>query len=165
MISQAMVAALNHQVKHEFFSSYLYLSMAAYCEQQGLFGFAHWMKLQADEERGHGMKIYDYLLDNGVPVVLEAIEQPPTAFGSPLQTFRAVLDHERSITQRIHNLVAQAKEEHDFRTEVFLQWYVTEQLEEEKNAMDILQRIEIVEERMTAVLFIDKELKKRALGG
>ena len=161
MISQAMVAALNHQIKHEFYSSYLYLSMAAHCDQQGLFGFAHWMKLQTDEERSHGMKIFDYLLDNGVPVALEPLEQPPAAFGGPLQMFRAVLDHERSITQRIHNLVAQAKEEHDYRTDSFLQWYVMEQMEEEKNAMDILQRIEIVEERMSAILWIDKELKKR----
>ena len=161
MISQAMTAALNHQIKHELYSSYLYLSMAAYCDQQGLAGFAHWMKLQAEEERGHAMKIYDYLLDNGVPVVLEALEQPPAKFGGPKQTFKAVLDHEHSITQRIHNLMAQAKEEHDYRTEVFLQWYVSEQLEEEKNAMDILQRIEMVEEKISAVMWIDKELKKR----
>lgn len=165
MISQAMVAALNHQIKHEFYSSYLYLAMAAYSEQQGLSGFAHWMKLQSDEERGHGMKIFDYLLDNGVPVALEPIEQPAAAFGGPLQMFRAVLDHERSITQRIHNLVAQAKEEHDYRTDAFLQWFVTEQIEEEKHAMGIVQRIEIVEERMSAVLWIDKELKKRSAGG
>jgi ferritin len=161
MISQAMVAALNHQIKHELYSSYLYLSMAGFCEQQGLGGFAHWMRIQTDEERTHAMKIYDYLVDNGAPVVLEAIEQPPTSFGGPKKMFEAVLEHERSITQRIHNLMAQAKEEHDYRTDVFLQWFVSEQLEEEKNASDILQRIELVDERMSSVLWIDKELKKR----
>jgi ferritin len=161
MISQAMVAALNHQIKHELYSSYLYLSMAGFCEQQGLGGFAHWMRIQTDEERTHAMKIYDYLVDNGAPVVLEAIEQPPASFGGPKKMFEAVLEHERSITQRIHNLMAQAKEEHDYRTDVFLQWFVSEQLEEEKNASDILQRIELVDERMSSVLWIDKELKKR----
>ncbi len=164
LISQNMVAALNHQMKQELFSSYLYLSMAAYSEQQGLKGFAHWMHLQADEERGHAMKFYEYLLANGVPVVFEAVEQPPVAFGSPRQMIQSVLEHERSITQRIHGLMAQAKQENDYRTEIFLQWFVSEQVEEEKNAMDILQRIEIVEERMSAILWIDKELGKRKAG-
>ena len=161
MISQNMVTALNHQIKHELFSSYLYLSMSAYCDLQGLKGFANWMQIQADEERGHAKKFYDYLLDSGVPVVLEAIEQPPVGFGSPKQLIQATLDHERSITQRIHGLMAQAKQENDYRTEIFLQWFVSEQIEEEKNAMDILQRIEIVEEKMSAILWIDKELGKR----
>jgi len=164
LISQNMVAALNHQVKHELFSSYLYLSMSAYCEQQALKGFAHWMRSQADEERCHGMKIYEYLQDSGVPVVLESIDQPPAGFGSARQVFQAVLEHERSITTRIHALMAQAKQENDYRSEVFLQWFVSEQLEEEKNAMEILQRIEMVEERMSAVLWIDKELGKRKAG-
>ncbi len=164
MISQNMVAALNHQVKHELFSSYLYLAMSAYCEQQGLHGFANWMKIQASEEREHADKFYEYLLDSGAPVVLEQIEQPPAAFGSPRQLFQAALDHERSITQRVHGLMAQAKQENDYRTEIFLQWFVTEQLEEEKNAMDILQRIDIVEEKMGSVLWIDKELGKRSAG-
>ena len=162
MLSPTMVAALNEQIKHELYSSYLYLSMAAYCETQNLKGFAHWMKLQAEEERGHAMKFYDYLLGNAQRVALEALERPPLDFGSPRAIFQAVLEHERMITGRIHKLYDLAMQERDYRTQIMLQWFVSEQIEEEANAMDILARIEMVDERPSAVLWIDKELKKRS---
>jgi ferritin len=161
MISPAMIAALNEQIKHEYFSSYLYLAMSAYCEEQNLSGFAHWMRIQADEERGHAMKLFDYIQSLGVRVELKSIEQPPREFGSPRELFQKVLAHERMITSRIHALYEQARAEKDYRTEIMLQWFISEQVEEEKNALDILTRIEQVEERMSAVLWIDKELKKR----
>lgn len=161
MLSPNMVAAINEQIKHELYSSYLYLSMAAYCDNQNLKGFAHWMKLQADEERGHAMKFYDYLLENAQRVSLDGLDRPPMDFGSPRKIFQMVLDHERMITSRIHKLYEQALQEHDYRTQIMLQWFITEQAEEEANAMDILARIEMVDERPSAVLWIDKELKKR----
>jgi ferritin len=161
MISPAMVAALNEQIKHEYYSSYLYLAMSAYSDQQNLKGFAHWMRIQADEERGHAMKFYDYLLSLGLRVELKAIEQPPLEFGSPRAMFQQVLAHERMITGLIHTLYEHAHAEKDYRTQIMLQWFVSEQIEEEANAAEILSRIEQVEERMSAVLWIDKELKKR----
>ncbi|RPI92072.1 MAG: ferritin, partial [Chloroflexi bacterium] len=154
-------AAINEQIKHELYSSYLYLSMSAYCDNQNLKGFAHWMKLQADEEREHAMKFYDYLLGNAQRVNLDTIERPPVDFGSPRAIFQQVLEHERMITGRIHKLYDLALQERDYRTQIMLQWFVNEQIEEEANAMDILARIEMVEERISAILWIDKELKKR----
>jgi ferritin len=161
MISPKMVSAINEQIKHEMYSSYLYLAMSAYCNSQNLNGFAHWMKIQADEERGHAMKFYEYLLSLGEKVELKALEQPPVEFGSPKQLFEKVLSHERMITGRIHALYEQATAEKDYRTQIMLQWFINEQIEEEANAQEILLRIEQVEERMSAVLWIDKELKKR----
>ena len=161
MLSPKMVAALNEQIKHELYSSYLYLSMSAFCDSQNLKGFAHWMKLQAEEERAHAMKFYDFLLSNAQRVSLDTIDKPPLDFGSPRAIFQKVLEHERMITGRIHKLYELATQEKDYATQIMLQWFVTEQTEEEANAMDILARIEMVEERMSAVLWIDKELKKR----
>lgn len=161
MISNNMVAALNQQIKHEFYSSHLYLAMSAYCETLNLRGFAHWMKMQADEERGHGLKLFDYLIEAGAKVKLEVLEQPPADFGTPKNLLTKVLEHEKMITGRIHQLYAQATDEKDYRTQIFLQWFVTEQMEEENNAQEILSKIEAVEERMSSILWIDKELKKR----
>ncbi|HEY3297005.1 MAG TPA: ferritin [bacterium] len=162
MISENMIGALNSQIKHELYSSQLYLAMSAFCDRQNLKGFAHWMRVQADEERGHGLKFFDYLLQLGVPVRLEAVDQPPIDFGTPKQIFVAVLEHERMITSKIHGLYEQALAEKDYRTQVMLQWFVNEQIEEEEQAMEILTKIEQVDERMSSILWIDKELKKRA---
>jgi ferritin len=161
MITPKMVAELNEQIKHELYSSYLYLSMSAYCESINLKGFAHWMKLQSEEERGHAMKFYDYLLELGERVSLAALEQPPKDFGGAREIFKRVLEHERFITGRIHGLYELALQEKDYRTQLMLQWFISEQVEEEANAMEILARIEMVEEKISAVLWIDKELKKR----
>jgi ferritin len=161
MTSKNMVAALNSQIRHELYSSYLYLAMSAYCDTQNLKGFAHWMRVQADEERGHAMKIFDYLLTIAEKPVLEALDKPPAEFGSPKQLFAKVLEHERMITGLIHKLYDQAVAEKDARTQIMLQWFVNEQIEEEENALEILSKIEAVEEKTSAVLWIDKELKKR----
>jgi ferritin len=162
MISKEMVAALNRQIKEELYSSYLYLSMSVYTDGKNLKGFAHWLRLQADEERGHGLKIMDYLLSLGAQAALEPIDKPPAEFGTPKALFEAVLKHEQKITSSIHKLFEQAVAEKDYRTQIMLQWFVTEQIEEEEHAQDILNRIEAVDERMSAILWIDKELKKRA---
>jgi ferritin len=161
MLSTKMVAALNDQIKHEMFSSQLYLAMSAFCDAQNLKGFAHWMRVQADEERGHALKFFDFLLQNGQRVKLEALEQPAMDFGSPKELFTQVLGHERMITGRIHKLYEQAESEKDYRTQIFLQWFVNEQIEEEDQAHEILTKIEQVDERLSSILWIDKELKKR----
>lgn len=162
MLSTAMIAALNTQIKHEFFSSHLYLAMAAHCETLNLRGFAHWMEMQALEERGHGMKIYAYLNSNGARVTLSAIDQPAADFGDPIAMFKKVVEHEKFITASIHKLYEQAGNEKDYRTQVMLHWFIDEQQEEEENAQEILAKIEAVEGKMSSVLWIDKELKKRA---
>lgn len=162
MLSTAMIGKLNHQLQEEYYSSYLYLSMAAHCEALNLKGFAHWMEVQSNEEREHAMKFYEHLTANGAKVVLEAIQQPPAEFGTAEEMFKKVLAHEQHITKCIHELYALALKENDYRTQIFLQWFVSEQQEEEEVAGEILARIAAVENRMSSLLWIDKELKKRA---
>jgi len=161
MMSKKMIAALNNQIQAELYSSYLYLAMAAYCERQNLKGFAHWMNLQADEERAHAMRFFNFLLENGEKVALKALDQPPADFGTPKQMFGKVLDHEKKITGLIHKLYRLALDEKDYRSQIMLQWFVSEQMEEEAQAQFIVTRIEQVDGKMSAVLWIDKELGKR----
>jgi ferritin len=161
MLSKKIVTALNNQIQAEMYSSYLYLAMAAYCDRQNLKGFAHWMNLQADEERGHAMRFFNFLLENGEKVALKTIDQPPADFGTPLQMFRKVLEHEKKITALIHKLYQLALDEKDYRSQIMLQWFVSEQMEEEEQAQFIATRIEQVDGKMSAVLWIDKELGKR----
>jgi ferritin len=161
MISKKMLAALNKQIKEELYSSYLYLSMSTYADRQNLKGFAHWLRLQAAEETAHGHRIMDYLLTIAEPVVLEAIDKPPTQFGTPKAMFESVLKHEQKITALIHKLYDQAVAEKDARSQIMLQWFVTEQIEEEEQVQEILSKIVQVGEKSTAVWWIDKELKKR----
>jgi len=161
MTSKKMVEALNKQVQAELFSSYLYLSMAAYSDRKNWKGFAHWMRLQAEEENEHAMKIFDFLLEIGEKVTLLAIEKPPVDFGAPKEMMSAVLEHEQKITAMIHKLYELAIAEKDYRSQIMLQWFVTEQIEEEAQVQEILDKIEQVGEKSTAVWWIDKELKKR----
>ena len=162
MITKEMSAALNKQIKEEFYASHLYLSMSAYADNKNLKGFAHWLRLQADEEREHALKIMDYLLSIGEPVTLDAIDKPPTEFGTPKTMFEAVLKHEQKVTGLIHKLFDQAVAEKDYRSQIMLQWFVTEQIEEEEQAQEILDKIEAVGEKSTAVWWIDKELGSRS---
>ncbi|MFZ5432290.1 MAG: ferritin [Calditrichota bacterium] len=161
MTSKKMVDALNKQIQAEQYSSYLYWAMAVYSESKNLKGFAHWLRLQAEEEHGHAMKINDYLLEIGEKVVLQAIEKPAAEFGTPKELMTAVLKHEQKVTAMIHKLYEQAVTEKDYRTQIMLQWFVTEQIEEEANAQEILDKIEQVGEKSTAIWWIDKELAKR----
>jgi ferritin len=161
MLSTKMVASLNNQIKQELYSAYLYLSMSSWAESQNLKGFAHWLRLQFSEEQTHAMKIFDYLLENGAPATLAAIDQPPADFKTPLQLFEDVLAHEKKITGLIHGLYGQALEEKDYRTQIFLQWFVTEQMEEEANAGEIRDKLVAIGDKSSAIYWIDKELKKR----
>ncbi len=164
-IGKAMQDAMNEQVNKEFFSSYLYLSMAAYFEDKNLAGFARWMRLQADEEREHAMKFYDFILDRGGRVQLGAIEAPATEWKSNLEVAEQVAEHEGKVTASINALYELALQEKDYPAQAMLQWFITEQVEEEKNAAELVAKLRLIEERGTAVLMLDHRLSKRGGGG
>ena len=161
MISQSLTDALNEQLKHELYSSYLYLAMSAYSDSQNLTGFAHWMRLQADEEHDHAMKFYDFILDRDGRVVMPALPQPPRDFGSPTNLFEQVLAHEQEVTSLIEQLYRKAEAEQDRATQVFLQWFITEQIEEEKTASQILETLRMAGDNKVALLMLDRELGAR----
>ncbi len=153
--------ALNEQIRNEFFAAHLYLQMAAWFDEQHLDGFAHWMRLQNQEEVAHGMKLFDHLLDIGGRVTLKAIDEPPHEFDSPLDVMRRSADHERKVSELIHELYELAVQEHDHATQVMLHWFITEQVEEEKSVGDIVGRLELAGDAGEALLLIDQELAAR----
>ena len=160
-IGKAMQDAMNEQINKEFFSSYLYLSMAAYFEDKNLTGFAHWMRLQADEEREHAMKFYEFILDRGGRVQLKANDAPATEWKSNLEVAEQVAEHESKVTESINALYELALREKDYPAQTMLQWFISEQVEEEKNAADLVAKLRLIEERGTAVLMLDHRLSKR----
>lgn len=162
MISKTMQAAINEQINKEFYSSYLYLSMAAFFENKNLPGFAKWMHVQADEERGHGMKLYEHLVDRGGRVALKAVDAPAEEWKSHLEVFKEVQVHEAAVTASINNLYELALKEKDYAAQVLLHWFITEQVEEEKNAAEIVQQLELIDAKGTAVLMLDHQLGKRS---
>jgi ferritin len=161
MLSQKINNALNMQIRAELYASHLYLSMSTYCQSINLSGFAHWMRQQSEEERSHAMRLLDYVQDRGGRVILQAIEQPPSEFNSGLGVFQQALEHERSVTKLIHELYRQAIQESDSATEVELQWFIKEQVEEEKTTGDVVARLEMTEDDPTALLIADRELASR----
>ncbi len=161
MPSKKMESALNQQIQSEFYSAYLYLSMSAYCQEINLEGFARWMQLQSREEVGHAMRIFNYLNSRGGRVVLQAIDRPPESFKSPRRMFEQALKHEQEISKAFHNLYKLAKDENDYATEVELQWFINEQVEEEKTAGDILQKLILVGDHPGSLLMIDHQLGSR----
>jgi len=161
MISKKLQDALNEQIQAEMASAYLYLSMAAYCEGKNLKGFGHWLRAQYNEEVGHAMKMFDFIIERGGQVVLKAIEAPSTEFGSPADVFSKVLSHEQHVTARINSLYELALAEKDYASQIFLQWFITEQVEEEGSAGEIIERIKLAGDKGSALVWIDKELGKR----
>jgi len=161
MLSEKMVMKLNYQINRELYSAYLYLSMASYADSEGLSGFANWFKIQAKEEEYHAEKMYNYVNQQGRRVVLEAIEQPQTDFTSIVGLFEQTLKHEKVVTSLINGLVKLAREENDYATESFLQWYVTEQVEEEANPTDMIQKLKFIGKDGRGLLMLDKELATR----
>ena len=156
-----MQDALNAHLAEELASSYLYLAMSAYCESRNLPGFSHWLKTQSDEERGHAMKFYDFVQSRGWRVKLHGLDEPPADFGSPLQLFERVLAAERQVTNKIHQLYASATEVEDYASQTFLQWFVTEQVEEEKTASDMIKMLRMIGDDQSALLTLDRELAGR----
>jgi ferritin len=161
MIGKAMQDAINEQINKELYSSYLYLSMAAYFADKNLPGFASWMSKQEGEEREHAMKLYEFLIDRGGRVALKAIAAPEGDWKSALELFKQVAAHEAAVTASIHNLYEVAIKEKDYAAQVMLQWFINEQVEEEKNASEIVAQLELVEARGTAIMMLDHRLGKR----
>lgn len=156
-----MFDELNLQLNREFYSGYLYLSMCSYFHDKGLPGFANWMRVQAQEELTHAMKFYDYITKTGGKVMLETINKPPLEWGSVIEVFEATLEHEKKVSSHIHQLVDLAIQERDHGTNNFLQWFVSEQLEEEENARNILERLRYAGEDKGFLFLLDQELAKR----
>lgn len=162
MISKKMETALNAQVNAELYSSYLYLSMESYLKDTGLDGFANWMRIQAQEEMAHAMKIYDYIASCGGRADLLAIDAPPKEWDSILAVFEESLKHEQYVTSRINDLMDLAVEEKDHATQIFLQWFVTEQVEEEESVGGLVNKLRFAGDKSPALLAIDRELAQRA---
>jgi ferritin len=164
MISQALQEAINQQITHELYSAHLYLSMSAYFACNTFPGMAKWMRVQAAEETTHALKFFDYVNDRSGRVVMGAIGQPPTEFESPLDVFQKALEHERKVTGLINNLYALALKENDYATQVMLQWFVNEQVEEEKNATEIVEQLRRLGPSTGGLIHYDRQLGKRGEG-
>lgn len=164
MLSEKMLAALNAQIRDELYSQMLYLSMSAWADSEDLPGMAAFMHLKADEEHAHGMKIFEYVLDRGGRVEMQAIEQPPADFGDFTNMFKEQLIHEQKVTASIHNLYALASEEKDYATKVMLQWFIEEQVEEEKEASDLIQQCKLIGESKSALFMFDQKLMSETPG-
>ncbi len=152
---------MNEQIAKELYSAYLYLSMAAYFEARNLSGCAHWMKIQAKEETEHAMKFFEFLNDVGERVILEAIEKPLSNFSSVVGVFEATLAHEKEVTASIHKLYELAQKVNEYPASVLLQWFINEQVEEEKNATAILEKLKMIKVESGALLMLDAQLGKR----
>lgn len=165
MLSDKMQKALNGQLNAEIYSSYLYLSMNAYFKSANLDGFANWMNAQAQEELMHAMKFYDFVHQRGGRVLLSAIDTPPTDWDSPLAVFEATLQHEQKVTGFINELVEIAMEEHDHATQIFLQWFVTEQVEEEESVGRVLEQLKLMGDARQGLFMMDREMASRQAPG
>jgi ferritin len=161
MLKPKVEKALNEQINKELFSAYLYQAMSAHASHIGLEGVANWMNVQAEEEVFHARKIYNYVLEQGGKVLLQAIAQPDSEFKSAKDMFEKSLAHEQFVTKSINDLVALARAEQDYATEIFLSWYVTEQVEEEANVNGILDKLNLIGESGKGIYMLDKELSAR----
>lgn len=159
--SKGLQQAMNDQIRKEFESAYIYLSMAAWMEDQNLPGFAAWLRLQAREESTHAMKIFDHLIDRGCRVELQPLAGPPTDFKSSLHVFQEVKKHEEKVTKSINDLYGQALDDRDYASQVFIQWFITEQVEEEKNSSQVLESVRRVGDNQAALVMLDRELGSR----
>lgn len=161
MLSKKMQRELNKQINAELYSMYLYQAMSAHFESNSLDGFAHWMDSQAKEEQMHAIKIYKHVLDRGGKVVLFPIEAPPSEWKSSLDAFEAAYKHELKVTGLINKLVDLSIKESDHATNAFLQWYVDEQVEEEKSADDVVQKLKLIGNDKSGLFMLDRELAAR----
>jgi ferritin len=163
MLSDTMQNAFNEQLNAEAYSGYLYLSMAAHFESVGLTGCAQWMYMQAREEFYHSSKFYNYITERGGRVTLKAIDAPPSNWASPLAVFQDAFHHEQKVTSLINNLVNLADDEKDHASKIFLQWFVTEQVEEEASVDAVVQKLKLLGDHGPGVFMLDKELGARTI--
>jgi len=154
--------AINEQIKSELSAAYLYMAMSAHFSNRSLEGFAHWMRLQAQEELGHAMRLFDYVLERGESVAFHAIAGPPDAFGSPLTIFEMALDHERAVTRSINELYALAVEKSDYPTQLQLQWFIAEQVEEEASSSLVIEQLRMIGDDNAVLLMLDEKLGARS---
>ncbi len=163
VISESIRTALIKQLNRELESAYVYLAMSAWCSREEFNGAAHWFRLQYDEEQTHGTKLFDYLIDQGAPVGLLPVGAPPEEFDSLVEVFEASLAHERSMTEHLNDLSDLALQERDHATYNLLQWFVTEQVEEESTVGEIIAKLRLVGTDGYGVLMVDNELGTRTL--
>ena len=161
MINEKMEKAFLDQINKELYSEYLYLSMKAYFLDKNLLGFANWMDVQVQEEHAHAMGMYDYVVERGGKVILEAIEKPENNWANPLELFKAVLKHEEFVTSRINALMDVAEETKDRAALIFLNWYLKEQVEEEANVGSVIAQLELIGDDKSGLFALDKELATR----
>ncbi len=162
MINQVMQDGINEQINNEFYSSYAYLAMSAYCDQQNFTGCAQWLRLQSQEENGHAMRLFDYLLARDGQVALKAIAQPQAEYKSLLDVFSTAQEHEQEVSQRIDSLYELAFQEKAFSALVELEWFITEQTEEEKTIREIVHKFKLVGDDPASLLELDRELAQRS---
>ena len=161
MLSRTVQDAMNEQIMNEFHAAYQYLSMAAYFESANLAGFSRWMRVQSQEEMEHAMKFYDFIHDRAGQVRLQGINPPLVEFSSPLDVFAKALEHEQRVSRQINAIYALAVRENDFASQAFLNWFVTEQVEEEKNSQQLVDTLRMVGDRGDALVMLDRELGAR----
>ncbi len=161
MMSAKVLDAMNAQINAEIYSAYVYLAMSAHFESANLPGFAKWMRLQYAEETAHALKFFDFIHERGGAVTLKAVDAPPPAPATPLAVFEKTYAHEQKVTGMIHDLYKLAVAEADYPAQVFLQWFINEQVEEEKNASDAVARLRMIGDFAPALLMMDEEMGER----
>lgn len=160
-LTKKLEDAINGQIQAEYYSSYMYLAMAAYCDSVNMPGYGHWMRAQAREEMQHVMKFYRYVVDRGGRVVFGAIDQPPVEYASILAVAEETYAHEQKVTSLIGKLYEVAVVEKDYATQSFLQWYIDEQVEEENNARTIVDQLKMVGDHISGLFMLDRHLASR----
>ncbi len=161
MLSQVMQEAINAQINNELYSSYSYLSMSAWCESHQFVGCAHWLRLQSEEERNHAMRLHDFLIAREGRVILETIAQPEVEFETVVEVFEKALAQEQVVTSQIDGLYELAFNEKAFAALVELEWFITEQVEEEKTAREVVHKFRMVADDPASLLDMDRELNQR----
>lgn len=161
VISDKIQSILNEQINKEFYSAYLYLAISAYFDEIGLKGFSNWTRVQAREEVDHGMILFDYIIERQGSVNLSPIDAPDTDFGTPLEVFELIFSHEKYVTESINCVATMTDEECDLATRYFINWYISEQVEEEANVDDVIKKIKMFGADKSALYHVDKELHER----
>lgn len=161
MISTKLQQAINNQIQAEMYSANLYLAMSGYCMSKGLKGFANWLRVQYQEETMHALKFVDYILSRGGELELKEITATPNEFGKPVEVFEKILAHEAHVTDLINKLYEVAVDEKDVAAQIFLQWFVTEQVEEEATAGEVFEQLKMIGDKNSELFYLDKELATR----
>ena len=161
MLSKTLEKALNEQINNEYYSAFLYLSMASHFENINMLGMANWMRMQYEEEIMHAMKIFDMIIGMEGQVVLKQVDSPPTEFDSVLSVFEQTLDHERNVTKMINDIYSIARKESNYAVQSALQWFIDEQVEEEKSVLEIVNQLKMIGDETTSLLMLDSKLGSR----